>query len=82
MIALFRAEAHQIHLIDCPEEARPPSAPAASRDDPEPAAGAGGHAHGPPNHGGGEVRSELVPAFHSMVALDGPSPSGSEEQFA
>jgi hypothetical protein len=82
VIALFRAKAHEIHLIDCPEETRPPSAPAASRDDPEPAAGAGGHAQARPNPGGGEVRSELVPAFQSMVALDGPSPSGSEEQFA
>jgi hypothetical protein len=82
VIALFRAEAHRIHLIDCPEEDRPPSAPAASRADLEPTTVAGGRAEAPPSLRGAEGRGEWVSAFPPMVALDGPSPSGSEEQFA
>ena len=82
VIALFRAQAHQMHLIDCPEETRPPSAPAVSRDEPESAADPGDHAQSAPNPEGAEVRGAFVPAFRSVVALDGPSPSENEEQFA
>jgi hypothetical protein len=82
VIALFRAQAHQMHLSDCPEEARSPSAPSGSRDDPGSAADPGVRAPSPPDPEGAEVRGAFMPAFQSLVVLDGPSPSGNEEQFA
>ena len=82
VIALFRAQAHQMDLIDCPEETQPRLAQAVSRDESESAADPGDHAQSPPNPEGAEVRGAFVPAFQSVVVLEGPSPSEIEEQFA
>ena len=83
VIALFRAEAHQMHLIDCPEETRPPSAPAVSRDE-SPSPPTIPATTPSPLRIPGAPRSgvRFVPAFQSVVALDGPSPSENKEQFA
>jgi hypothetical protein len=84
VIALFGAQAHRMHLIDCTEEARSPSTSAVSQDEPgsRAAADSGDHAQPPQNAGGAEVRDAFTPAFRSVVALDGPSPSENKEQFA
>jgi hypothetical protein len=82
VMALFRAQAHQMDLIDCSEETRAPSAPAVSRgilgsaDGPS----AGAESHRGPR--GAEVRGRFAPAFGSVMAQDGPSPSENEGQFA
>jgi hypothetical protein len=82
VIALFRAQAHQMHLIDCSEEARPPSAPAVSCGVPGSADDPGADAESHSGPGGAEVRGRFAPAFGSVVAPDGPSPSENKEQFA
>jgi hypothetical protein len=81
VIALFRAEAHQLHLIDCPEETRPPSASAVPRDESVSDAGPGDHGWSPPNSEGADVRAAFVPAFRSVV-VQSPSPSENSERFA
>jgi GT2 family glycosyltransferase len=82
VMALFRAQAHQMQLSDYPEETLLPSAQAVSRGGPESAADFGDHAQVAPNPECAEDRGPFIPAFQSMVALDGPSPSGSEEHFS
>jgi hypothetical protein len=82
VIALVRDQAHRMHLIDCPEEARPPATPAACRDDSRSASDPRDYAQSPPDPEGAKVRGARVPAFRSVVALDGPSPSENREQFA
>jgi hypothetical protein len=77
VIALFRAEAHQMHLIDCSEEARPPSAPAVSESADDP----GADDESQPGPGGAEVRGRFVPAFGSVMAPDGLSSSENKEPF-
>jgi hypothetical protein len=81
VIALFRAQAHRLHLIDCPEETQAPSASAVSRDESESAVGHGDHGQSRPNPDDAEDRGAFVPAFRSVV-VQGPSPSESEEQLA
>jgi hypothetical protein len=82
VMALFRAQAHQMDLIDCTEESRPESAPAVTRgvsesaDDPR----ADAESHSGPD--GAEIRDRFAPAFGSVMAPDGPSSSGNKEQFA
>jgi GT2 family glycosyltransferase len=84
VMALFRAQAHRMHLIDCTEETRSPSVPAVSRDEPDSRSVADPDDHGQSaqHPGGAEVRDAFTPAFRSVVALDGPSPSENKEQFA
>jgi hypothetical protein len=84
VMALFRAQAHRMHLIDCTEETRSPSVPAVSRDEPDSRSVADPDDHGQSaqHPGGAEVRDAFTPAFRSVVALDGPSPSEYKEQFA
>jgi hypothetical protein len=82
VIALFRAQAHQMHLIDCSEETQPrsaPASPAASLGPPTIPEALGSPIRVP---GGAEDRGRLVPAFGSVIAPDGPSPSENKEQFA
>jgi O-antigen biosynthesis protein len=82
VIALFRAQAHEMHLSDCPEETPAQCASARSRDAPRPADDSGDHVPASPHHEGAEARRGFLPAYPSMVALDGPSPSENREQFA
>jgi O-antigen biosynthesis protein len=82
VVGLFRAQAHQMQMDDCPEEARSPSAPPGSREDPGSADDPGGPVASRPEPDGAGARGAFAPAFPSMVALDGPSPSENTEQFA
>ncbi len=82
VMALFRAQAQQMQLSDYPEETPLPSAHAVSRGGPGSAADLGDHAQVAPNPECAGDLDPFIPSFRSMVALDGPSPSGSEEQFS
>ncbi len=82
VIALFGAGAHQMRLIDCSEETRPPVGSGVTRGLPESANDPGGAAESHSGPGGAEVRGRFVPAFESVIAPDGPSPSEKKEQFA
>ncbi len=82
VMALFRAKAHQMDLIDCSTESRPASAPAASRGIPGSADSPHGDAESRPSPRGAEVCGRFAPAFGSVMAPDGPSPSENKEQFA
>ena len=82
VIALFRAQARQMDLIDCPEEAQLPSAPAVSR-------GLSGAVEDPgadaePRSGSrtAEGRGRFVRPLESVMAPGGPPPSENEEPFA
>jgi hypothetical protein len=79
VMALFRAQAHQMHLIDCSEEAR---SSAVSRGIPGSAGDPGADAESHSGPRGAEARDRFAPAFGSVMAPDGPSPSENREQFA
>jgi hypothetical protein len=82
VIALFGAQAHQLCMIACPEDTQPRSASAVSRDQSVSARAGEDHSRRSPIpvEAGGEAAYE--PVFQSMVALESPSPSEIEEQFA
>jgi O-antigen biosynthesis protein len=82
VIALFGAQAHQLCMIACPEDTQPRSASAVTRDQSVSARAGEDHSRRSPIpvEAGGEAAYE--PVFQSMVALESPSPSEIEEQFA
>ncbi len=82
VVGLFRTQAHQMQMSDCPEEARPPSWQSGFREDAGSADDPGGAVASRPDSDGDRDRGAFVPAFPSMVALDGPSSSENTEQFA
>ncbi len=78
VIAVFRDQAHRMHLIECPEETqlRPESAVSSGESE------RGDRSQAAPNPEGAEARGALGPSFRSLVELEGPSPSENTEQFA
>jgi hypothetical protein len=81
-MALFRAQAHQMDLIDCSEETRPASAPAVPGKHPGSAADPRCDAESGSAPRGAEVRGRLAADFGSVMAPDGPSRSENTEQVA
>jgi hypothetical protein len=82
VIALFRAQAHQMHLIDCSEQTRPPVGSGVSRAVVESADDAGALAESRFGPGVAEFQGRFVPAFGPVMLPDGPSPTENKEQFA
>ncbi|HEX3449404.1 MAG TPA: glycosyltransferase, partial [Isosphaeraceae bacterium] len=82
VIALFRAQAYQLGLIVCPNRSEPRLTSAFLRDGSLRAAGSLEDTQPPPNPAGAGGPNAVVPVFHSVVALESPSASEIEEQFA
>jgi GT2 family glycosyltransferase len=81
-IALFRAQAHQMHLIDCVEEAQPRSPSADSRDQSQTTPDRDLRVQPSPNRETADGQGPFAPAFQSLAALDGPLQPRIEEEFA
>jgi hypothetical protein len=82
VIALFRAQSHQMDMIECSEETRPRSESVVPRDVSEPAADPGDGSQSPPDPERAETRGAFGPAFRSLVVHEGLSPSENKEQLA
>jgi O-antigen biosynthesis protein len=82
VIALFRVQAQQMHLIECAEEVQTRSPSANSRDQSQPTPDLDLRVQPSPNRERADGRGPFAAAFPTMVVLDGPSQSQTKEEFA